>query len=71
MCAALARVFHVVGAKVILAARNLQQLEELKFQLDNEPRKEVGCGCTVDPVIQYLNPAMILEEGGGGRRRLL
>ena len=39
--AALARVFHVVGAKIILAARNLQQLEELKFQLDSKPRKEV------------------------------
>ena len=33
--AALARVFYAVGSKVILASRNVQQLEQLKFQLDN------------------------------------
>lgn len=40
-CVALARAFHAVGAKVILASRNEQQLEQLKFQLDNEPKQEV------------------------------
>ena len=34
---AMARMFHAVGSKVILASRNLQQLSQLKFQLDNEP----------------------------------
>jgi len=32
---ALARLFHSVGAKVILASRNVQQLQRLKFELDN------------------------------------
>jgi dehydrogenase/reductase SDR family protein 7B len=32
---ALARLFHGVGAKVILASRDLQKLQALKFQLDN------------------------------------
>lgn len=39
--AALARVFYAAGSKVILASRNLQKLQQLKFQLDNEPRREV------------------------------
>ena len=44
--AALARVFHSVGAKVILASRNVQQLEGLKFQLDSEPSaSKVGIAC--------------------------
>lgn len=30
-----------MGAKVILASRNLQQLERLKFQLDSEPANKV------------------------------
>jgi dehydrogenase/reductase SDR family protein 7B len=34
---ALARLFHSVGAKVILASRNLQKLQALKFQLDTTP----------------------------------
>jgi NADP-dependent 3-hydroxy acid dehydrogenase YdfG len=38
---ALARVFYTVGAKVILASRNVQQLERLKFQLDSEPDSKV------------------------------
>lgn len=33
---ALSRAFHSVGAKLILASRNAQQLERLKFQLENE-----------------------------------
>lgn len=32
---ALARLFHSVGARVILASRDLQKLQALKFQLDN------------------------------------
>ena len=39
---ALARVFYTVGAKVILASRNVQQLERLKFQLDSEPDGKVN-----------------------------
>ena len=31
---ALARVLHSVGAKVILAGRNIQKLQQLKFTLD-------------------------------------
>jgi len=42
---ALGRVFCAAGAKVILAARNLQRLEGLKFQLDNEPRSKVRVCC--------------------------
>ena len=38
---ALARVFYTVGAKVILASRDTQQLERLKFQLDSEPDGKV------------------------------
>lgn len=37
---ALARVFYAAGSKVILASRNLQKLQQLKFQLDNEARRE-------------------------------
>lgn len=33
--------FYAVGSKVILASRNLQKLQQLKFQLDNEPKQEV------------------------------
>ena len=33
---ALARVFHSSGARVILAGRNVQKLQQLKFQLDSE-----------------------------------
>lgn len=46
--AALARVFYAAGSKVIIASRNLQALEQLKFQLDNEPKREVRewHGCT-------------------------
>lgn len=39
---ALARVFYAAGSKVILASRNFQKLQQLKFQLDNDPRREVG-----------------------------
>ena len=37
----LARAFYAAGSKVILASRNVQQLKQLQFQLDNEPRREV------------------------------
>ena len=33
---ALAQVFHSVGAKVILAGRNVQKLQQIKFTLDAE-----------------------------------
>ena len=33
---ALARLFHSLGSKVILASRNTQNLERIKFQLDSE-----------------------------------
>ena len=33
---AIARVLHSVGAKVILAGRNLQKLQQVKFTLDAE-----------------------------------
>ena len=33
---ALARVFHSAGAKLVLASRNVQQLQRLKFQLDSD-----------------------------------
>lgn len=40
--AALARLFHSVGAKVILASRNVQQLQRLKFELDNNHIQKVS-----------------------------
>ncbi|KAL5473069.1 hypothetical protein EMCRGX_G027510 [Ephydatia muelleri] len=41
---ALSRAFHSVGAKLILASRNAQQLERLKFQLENERAPDQSSG---------------------------
>ena len=42
---ALSRMCHSAGAKVILASRNVEQLQRLKFQLDNGHVQKVGqCG---------------------------
>lgn len=38
---ALARQFHSLGAKLILASRNVQQLQRLKFELDNNHTQKV------------------------------
>lgn len=51
---ALARVFYTVGAKVILASRNVQQLERLKFQLDSEPDGKVNLKKTVINSEKYV-----------------
>ena len=42
LSSALARVLYSAGAKVILASRNLHQLERLKFELDSEPRLQAA-----------------------------
>lgn len=44
--------FYAVGSKVILASRNLQKLQQLKFQLDNEPKQEVRSAHTlcIEPI---------------------
>ncbi len=39
--AALARLFHSAGAKVILASRNVQQLQRIKFQMENDHIQKV------------------------------
>ena len=44
---ALARLFHSLGSKVILAARNTQQLERIKFQLDSEHVHKVSVELSV------------------------
>ena len=51
---ALARVFYTVGAKVILASRNVQQLERLKFQLDSEPDGKVNLNKIVIDSEKYV-----------------
>ena len=55
LSAALARRFHSVGAKVILASRDLQKLQSLKFQLDNSHgQKNVRRVCLNPYVTEYL-----------------
>ena len=53
--------FYSEGAKVILASRNVQQLEGLKFQLDSEPVKVE----LLHPLPQFYYLTVTLQQSSG------
>ena len=59
--AALARVFYSVGAKVILASRDHQKLQALKFQLDNTHTQKDVRHFSPQPTLSHTHTHRILS----------